>query len=328
MRWTPTSAVSARSCVAAVAICILMLVLVFQRPLEPACTSQRLVQTVAPPQQQTAAASDSDYEALRQRFLLLVENAVTGSLYDELGACVGGGRMCEAATAVPFQASLRENGNDWPLVGHTMVGHVRLRNVKDLLHDVIAKKVPGDFAELGVWRGGTCLYAKALIDTHLHGQQRSVYLFDAFQTIATYGSAVSAYLSVSEAAVLHNFDKYNLMDDRVKIVKGMFKDTVPKFAAENQDVKFAVLRLDGNYYDSYQDCFYYLYEKLQVGGYLIMDDIMSHQAVRAAWEDFQKDQGFQEQLHTIDVHGAYFKKTKHFKVDMSKMKPPRDANLG
>lgn len=153
-----------------------------------------------------------------------------------------------------------------------MVGHRRLRNVKELLSDVIANNVPGDFIELGIWRGGTCLYAKALMDTHTQGQKRSVYLFDVFEPMPGYGSA-SPYLGVSESAVRHNFDKYRLMDDRVKVVKGLFKDSVPKFAADNPYIRIAVLRLDSNFYDSHQDCFYYLYEKLQVGGYLIMDDV-------------------------------------------------------
>lgn len=153
-----------------------------------------------------------------------------------------------------------------------MAGHDRLQNVKQLLTDVILRNVPGDFIELGVWRGGLCIYANALIDATAPEQQRRVYVLDAFESIQGYGPA-SSYLSVKEAAVLHNFEKYRLMDDRVKIVKGLFKDSVPKFAADNPGVKIAVLRLDSNFYDSYQDCFYYLYDKLQVGGYLTMDDI-------------------------------------------------------
>jgi hypothetical protein len=99
-----------------------------------------------------------------------------------------------------------------------------------------------------------------------------VYLFDAFQPLPGYGVARS-YLAVNESAVLHNFQKYGLLDDRVKLVKGLFKDSVPRFAAQNPDIQIAVLRLDSNFYDSHQDCFYHLYEKLAVGGYLIMDDV-------------------------------------------------------
>lgn len=180
--------------------------------------------------------------------------------------------MCKAATAIPFNAAARQTGNDWPLVGHTMVGHKRLVNVRDLLLDVLAKDVPGDFIELGVWRGGLCIYAKALMDTHLPPQKRSVFAFDVFEPLPGYGGA-EAYLAVSESSVQHNFKKYGLLDDRVKIVKVLFKESVPKFAAENPNVKIAVLRLGSIFYDSHQDCFYYLYEQLQVGGYLIMDDV-------------------------------------------------------
>jgi len=47
-----------------------------------------------------------------------------------------------------------------------MVGHVRLMNVRAALTEVISRGVPGDFAELGVWRGGTCIFAKGIFEAH------------------------------------------------------------------------------------------------------------------------------------------------------------------
>lgn len=262
--------------------------------------------------------------ASRQTYLHLVEQAVTGSLFDELGACQANGAiMCSPATAVPFQAALRATGDDWPLVGHTMVGHRRLHNVRDLLFKIMSENIPGDFMELGVWRGGLCIYVKALFNAY--SQERSVYVVDAFEALPGYGNS-QAYLSVKEAEVRHNFEKYGLMDDRVVVVKGLFKDSVPKLVSEHPDMKIALLRLDSNFYDSHQDCFYNFYERLQIGGYLIMDDIRSHAAVQQAWADFKMDQGLEEEIFPIDNNGGYLQKLKNVAIDKSKLRPARDVN--
>jgi O-methyltransferase len=92
---------------------------------------------------------------------------------------------------------------------------------------------------------------------------------DAFEAIPGYGAAIASYLETSLATVEHNFAKYGLYDDRVKFFKGLFKDTVPAFRQQHNESKIAVLRIDGNFYDSYQDALYYLYELVPVGGYVI-----------------------------------------------------------
>ena len=105
------------------------------------------------------------------------------------------------------------------------------------------------------------------------------------------------------------------------------KDTVPQFAARINGTKLAVLRIDANFYDSYQDALYYLYPLVPVGGWVIFDDIMSHPPVARCWQDFQRDQGFSETIIQIDHHSAYFVKTTDVTVDMGKMHAPQDANL-
>lgn len=256
---------------------------------------------------------------LEEKYLHLVEMAVTGSLIDEAGRCNGGEGGCALNKLAPYDKSLRELGNDWPPFGHTMVGHVRLHNIRFALQDVIDHNVSGDFAELGVWRGGTCIYAKALFD--IKGQaSRRVHVFDAFEKIPGYGGN-SDFLMNSEADVKHNFDKYQVFDDHVHFYKGLFKDTVPSFQGQ-----LAVLRIDSNFYDSYQDALYYLYPKVPVGGIVIFDDVMSHAAVMQCWKDFKNDQGLPEDLTRIDHHSAWFRKTVAIDVDFKHFKPPRDAN--
>jgi len=256
---------------------------------------------------------------LEEKYLHLVEMAVTGSLTDEAGSCNGGAGGCALSNLAPYDKSKREAGSDWPPFGHTMVGHVRLHNVRFALQDVIDNNVPGDFAELGVWRGGTCIYAKALLDV-LGQASRHVHVFDAFERIPLYHDRGS-FLMNSEADVKHNFDKYQVLDDHVHFYKGMFKETVPSFQGQ-----LAVLRIDSSFYDSYQDALYYLYPKVPVGGIVIFDDVFHVKAVLQCWQDFKHDQGLPEELTKIDHQSAWFRKTVAIDVDFKHFKPPRDAN--
>jgi O-methyltransferase len=258
------------------------------------------------------------------KYLKLMEMALTGSLHDETGRC-NGFKDCNITQLLPYDPELRRIGNDWPPFGHTMVGHLRLQNIKNLIDEIVVKRVPGDFAELGVWRGGSCIYAKAVFNVH-EQHNRRVYVFDAFDSLRNYGISAK-YLSTSEATVRHNFNKYGVLDDRVVFIKGLFKTSVPDFRRSHSQTKIAVLRLDGNFYDSHQDALYYLYELVPVGGYVIFDDIRSHPAVQQSWTDFQQDQGFSETLINVDNHAAYFMKTKKVKVNFAFFKPPRDVNV-
>lgn len=269
--------------------------------------------------------SNSNWNMTYQ-YLRLVAMAVSGSLTDvEAGRCNGGPGGCAITNLAPYDSYLREVGKDWPPFGHTMVGRRRLQNIEDAITDVVFNSVPGDFAELGVWRGGSCIVAKAVLNA-LGQHDRNVLVFDAFERISNYGH-MTEFLAVNESTVRHNFEKYGVLDDHVIFYKGMFKDTVPGYRANFSDSRLAVLRVDGNFYDSYQDALYYLYDLVSVGGYIIFDDILTHPPVMQAWKDFKADQKIPEDIVHIDLDSAYIKKVKDVRVDMKKMKPPRDANL-
>ena len=204
-----------------------------------------------------------------------------------------------------------------------MVGVVRLMNVAMLLKSVVGENIRGAFAELGVWRGGTCIFARKFFDLLSEGGRR-VEVFDAFESLPGYDTNAD-FLMNSQASVEENFRLADASLRRTHFHKGLFKDSVPAFSRESSG-NIAVLRVDGNFYDSYQDAMYYLYERVPVGGYVIFDDIMSHRAVMRFWNDFQADQGVVETLHQIDLHSAYFRKTQTVKIDMSRMHAPQDAN--
>ncbi|KAI8107449.1 hypothetical protein M9435_002478 [Picochlorum sp. BPE23] len=248
-----------------------------------------------------------------EKYLTLLENAVTGSLYNDVTLKTHGNitDMSESEFALDEK---RMRGNDWPgETGHTMVGHLRIRNIKEILFDVIRSQTEGDFAEFGVWRGGSCIFAAGLFDI-LNERERMVHVFDAFGKLSSdvggYGNN-NDYLAVSQTQVKFNFWKYGLLNHRrVQFHQGLFQDTAPQFRREldRNGRRLAVLRIDGNFYDSYYDVLENLYDHVTKNGFVIFDDIKSHPDVQRAWNDFQKVRMLDIELTYIDDHSAYFRK--------------------
>lgn len=253
----------------------------------------------------------TDQTVCTNKYLALLENAITGTLYNDVVL-----KSIQNISQKDFRIDeKRYRGNDWPgEAGHTMVGHLRLRNIRDLLLNIISNGIQGDFAEFGVWRGGSCIYASGLFDIMGIGD-RHVHVFDAFGKLDSetggYGSS-NDYLAVSELQVRFNFWKYGLLsEDRVKFYQGLFQDTAPIFrkALEHSKRKLSVLRIDGNFYDSYMAVLDNLFDLVSEDGYVIFDDIRSHPDVQKAWNDFQKSREVEIPLTFIDDHSAFFKKT-------------------
>jgi len=216
--------------------------------------------------------------------------------------------------------------------GWTMIGLVRLRNIAQLMLDVLSKNIPGDYAELGVWRGGTGIFTRAILDSmELMGQSRRlVHLFDAFDLmVPSYNPWTRLTLAVNPQDIVTWFELYGVDHHKVQFYRGLFKRTLPKFYEEHRasELKIAVLRIDANFHDSYQDALFYLYEFVPVGGYVIFDDVMTHPGATKAWLEFQSTQRLQEELIQIDSESAYFQKLQEIQVDFSKMMPASDANL-
>lgn len=226
----------------------------------------------------------------------------------------------------------RTYAQDYPPFGYTMIGKRRMDNLRASIEEVNRNGIEGDIVELGVWRGGAMMFAAGVGQESNH--QRDIHLFDAFGTIDEYNSDGHGdvkkrdFLSVPLNEVQEAFEYFNLDGPHIHYHVGLFKDTVPKWKKEYPNRAIAVLRIDGNFYDSYQDAFYYLYENVPIGGIVILDDLSSYQpAVLRFWQDFVKDQGIVEEPVNIDGGAKWFRKKKHVTLDWSKFRPPQDANV-
>jgi Macrocin-O-methyltransferase (TylF) len=50
--------------------------------------------------------------------------------------------------------------------GETMMGMGALENLHTVMHQVVRNRVPGDFVETGVWRGGGTIYMRAFLEVY------------------------------------------------------------------------------------------------------------------------------------------------------------------
>jgi O-methyltransferase len=111
-------------------------------------------------------------------------------------------------------------------------------------------------------------------------------------------------LAVSLEEVQNNFRRYGLLDDQVRFLKGWFRDTLPSAPIR----RLAVLRLDGDLYESTIDSLTHLYPKLVRGGYAIIDDFGDVPACRQAVMDYRALHGITEEIIPIDWSGAFWRK--------------------
>lgn len=212
----------------------------------------------------------------------------------------------------------RERGNDWPLFGITMTGTMRIQTLEAILVDVFFNKIEGGVMETGVWRGGTSVFARGVMRAFLNGNN-PLYVCDSFSGLPP-SSGLDAkdvgwdntpFLEVSDIEVAQNFHTHGLLDSNVIFVKGFFNETMPHLKKQVQAL--SILRLDGDMYASTVDVLYNMYDKLQIGGYLIMDDWFGFPS-KTACEDFFRVHNFTEVVIPIDDLSAYWQKTKEVKI--------------
>lgn len=208
----------------------------------------------------------------------------------------------------------RDNGLIWPMVAHTMIGLKRLNNIQFCVEDVLNNNIQGDLVETGVWRGGATIFMRAILKAH-DDSKRNVWVCDSFcglpkPNINEFPADVgmnlyqSNFLAVTLETVQENFRRYDLLDSQVHFLKGWFKDTLPGAPITS----ISVLRLDGDLYESTWQALTYLYPKLSVGGYVIIDDYMIVSCQQAV-NDFRKLNNITDSITMIDLSSAYWQRT-------------------
>jgi len=204
---------------------------------------------------------------------------------------------------------------------YTMTSDERLQALIDAVRYCVRRNIPGDFAECGVWRGGSVL--AMLLTLQEEGvSDRDVHLFDTFEGMTAPTEhdvspldppALETWNQAEGKAWKEFFDDsiFNLEQvrealttsgyptHRLHFVKGPVEDTLPT----NAPGRLALLRLDTDWYESTRHELEHLYPRLQPGGVLIIDDYGHWDGARRAVDEYMEEQEEQLLLNRIDYTG-------------------------
>jgi hypothetical protein len=254
-------------------------------------------------------------------YLDLLKACVSNSIYDDDADLMPGTFEIDPKTGkyrstsgVPAAPEAKYIGGIWPSRAHTMIGIPRLDNLQWCIEDVLDRGVEGDLIETGVWRGGASIFMRGILRAYGVSNRR-VWVADSFEGLpeadpvrypkeAQFNLHLVQDLAVSLDEVKKNFQRYGLLDDQVRFLKGWFRDTLPSAPIE----KLAVMRLDGDLYESTMDALVNLYGKLSPGGFVIIDDYNALQACNEAVHDFRRQSGISAELRLIQGSGAFWRK--------------------
>lgn len=161
---------------------------------------------------------------------------------------------------------------------YTMTGHKFTENV--MLCDFFSKRVDGDVVECGTWKGGMACAMMAITRG-----SRQYHFFDSFEglpdPVGKDGDFAFEYKQKTNKEYGHDncradYQEFcdlvfsqNVPSESIHVYRGWFSDTIRTFPHER---RIAVLRLDGDFYESTLDCLNGLWDRVAKDGIVIVDD--------------------------------------------------------
>ena len=198
---------------------------------------------------------------------------------------------------------------------YTMTSPIRFHALYRAVQHVIRHKIPGDFVECGVWRGGGPMLAARMFHKHADAG-RKLFLYDTFRGMSEPGEVdVSrrgedareywqkaqkgeitdwCYSSIEE--VKKNMLSTGYPEEQMVFVEGKVEDTIPGTVPD----EISVLHLDTDWYQSTYHELVHLYPRLAVNGIMIIDDYGLWRGARRAVDRYLQEQGAPVYLHRID----------------------------
>ena len=191
----------------------------------------------------------------------------------------------------------------------TMLGTRQLDQMQRCVADVLARNIPGDLIEAGVWRGGMTIFMRAVLKAY-QITDRKVWVADSFAGLPTIDRQADTFdwqrgdMAVSLETVKNNFARYGLLDEQVVFLKGFFSETLPGAPIR----QLSILRVDADLYESTMDVLGNLYSALSPGGYAIFDDYQNLPDCRRAIDEFRGTHGITEEIYRIDERAISWQK--------------------
>ena len=192
----------------------------------------------------------------------------------------------------------------------------------------IKHNIPGVFVEFGTWRGG-CSVAMLLTQRAFFGSVvRSVYMFDSFEGLPNVtekdGPLARDYQNGVDKESFHDncmaaqseleslLKEYDFDSSDYKIIRGWFSKTVFELKDELKEKKIAILRLDGDWYDSTDVALRGCCPNVSEEGVVIVDDYYAWDGCARAVHDYISYKDLPYRIKSLPYNfGAYFIKRKH-----------------
>ena len=187
-------------------------------------------------------------------------------------------------------------------------------------------EVPGDIAELGVFRGLGLMTWANFLECHCVGDRtKTVYGFDNWtgftevtdkdgsnteQTFKEEGgfSPEHFYQELKSAIAIYDKDRFIPWKKRVDLVKGDIENSVAAFLEENPGVRFSLVHFDCDLYKPTLAALQAIWPKVSKGGVVLFDEyaIKDWPGETRAVDEFFADKDVQiKTLDWTNVPGAY-----------------------
>ena len=173
---------------------------------------------------------------------------------------------------------------------YSMTPKIRIYNLLQALRHLKHKKIHGDYVECGVWKGGNILLLKKFLETE-DEYHRKIYAYDTFEGMTSpdendfeignnnfatkllekdKSKKTNVWGVCSLEEVKKNISKHVKNLNNINFIKGPVENTLNE--RKNIPEKISLLRLDTDWYQSTKKELEVLYEKVESGGVIIIDD--------------------------------------------------------
>lgn len=175
---------------------------------------------------------------------------------------------------------------------HTMIPMDRYVDNLALV-DHFGRRGNGSVVECGTWRGGMAAGMMSIA-----GPSRHYHFFDSFEGLPPAQQidgekAIQFQKDVNHPGFYNNctasIDEFMALmreqpvpQEQIHTYKGWFNETLPDYPGS----EIAILRLDGDWYESTIECLEALYPRLVTGGCVIIDDYDDYQGCSRAVHDY------------------------------------------
>lgn len=151
-------------------------------------------------------------------------------------------------------------------------------------------EVPGDIAELGVFRGlGLMTWANLLEAYCIGDRTKTVWGFDNWAGFTGFtaedgdadnssnkfvgGFSPKSYRQELDNAIdIFDNDRFIPWKPRVKLIDGQIEETIPKFVSDNPGVRFSLIHFDCDLYTPTKAALEELWPRVSRGGVLLFDE--------------------------------------------------------